>query len=101
MTISFYFKASQPAADPNLEIALALSASLALSMKESEEKFQEMSEDSKQPSPPTMPEIIMPEATVWPIRYKKGGKNPLAKTTLQVQNLYLSSYVETLTSEKV
>ncbi len=85
----FYFKAPQTTADPNLEIALALSASLALSVKESEEKFQrEMCEDSTPKI--VMPEIIMPEATVWPIRYKKGAKNPLVKTTLQVRRINIT-----------
>jgi len=70
-------KGGQSNPDTNLEIALALSASLAQS--------------DGQPCGShklVVPEVIYPEATVWPIRYVKtseNGKSNSHKTVLQVK----------------
>ena len=76
-------------ADPQLEMALALSASLAAAQKKTEAEFlNEIGELGEGPSKNagTEPEIILPEATSWPIGYDKkpATKNSLIKTTLQV-----------------
>jgi len=77
------------AVDPQLEMALALSASLAQAQKKVEEGFlNEIGGSEPGPSkiPDVMPEVILPEAVDWPIGYDKKplGKSSLVKTTLQV-----------------
>ena len=94
--------------DPGLEMALALSASLAQCKAEAEEVAQKkeseilgMASVGEGPStwqenaPARPPEIIMPNAAAWPIkmppsgidpRPKKGPKNCKAKTQLQVRS---------------
>ena len=71
-------------------MALALSASLAQAKKKAEEEFlneiggDRTSGPSSNPDP--VPDVILPEAVDWPIRYdkKSSNKTSLIKTTLQV-----------------
>jgi len=78
-------------ADPQLEMALAMSASLAAAQKKAEEDFlNEIGESSAGLSKKedSVPEVILPEATSWPIGYDKKlvPKSSLIKTTLQVKS---------------
>ena len=84
-----FFIQVQTTADPGLEIALALSASLAQAQQKAEEEF--MSEIGESKTSPikiiknTVPQILLSQATVLPKgKGRNGAKNPLIKTTLQV-----------------
>jgi hypothetical protein len=91
--LNFIFKAT-PSVDTNLEMALALSASLAQAQKKAEEEFLLEAGDpkliaAKRTEP--VPEVLLPEAASWPIGYGKTAhaKNSgSAKTTLQVSGLH-------------
>jgi hypothetical protein len=77
MKQSFYltYKTAQNKPDTNLEIALALSASLAQTGDQATSSLKN-----------AIPEIIFPEATVWPISYDRAteSKSKNVKTVLQV-----------------
>ena len=71
--------------DPGLEIALALSASLAQAKQKAEEQFLiEIGESKTSPSKTvknSVPEVLLSQATVLPKgKGRNGAKNPLIKT---------------------
>jgi hypothetical protein len=83
---------AQASTDPGLEIALALSASLAQANQIAEEQFlSEIGESKTSPSKTiknTVPAVLLAQATVLPKgKGRNGAKNPLIKTTLQVKRI--------------